>query len=132
LGLSTLPDTYVSRHRSVASRAGSTDVLLTGQPAAPEVFQANLRAIGLHEERPELFTDTAERMAIRVHDLRATFTTVAQNNDRNENRVTDRCGWSSSQMLAIHATVRRARQACTWTRVARIVALKTQLASSAS
>jgi integrase len=66
---------------------------------AAELLRSHLRAIKLHEERPELFETTDERRQIRVHDLRGTFVTVALANDRSESWIGDRTGHTSSVMI---------------------------------
>ena len=48
------------------------------------LLRSHLQAIGLKEERPELFQSTAERRQIRVHDLRGTFVTIALANGKSE------------------------------------------------
>ncbi len=52
-----------------------------------------------HIDRAELFQRTKERLPIRVHDLRATFVTLALANGKSESWVADRTGHSSSQMI---------------------------------
>ncbi|APU89272.1 integrase-like protein [Virus Rctr16k] len=49
--------------------------------------------------RPELFERSRTRMPMRVHDLRATFVTLALANGRTETWVADRTGHRSSQMI---------------------------------
>lgn len=66
----------------------------------PALLHRHLRAIGLHEERPELFVTTAERRRIRVHDLRGTFVTIALANGKSEHWISDRTGHKSSVMIA--------------------------------
>lgn len=66
----------------------------------PKVLRVHLRGIGLEQERSELFTTTAERLRIRVHDLRGTFVTVALANGKTEAWISDRTGHRSSQMIA--------------------------------
>lgn len=63
-------------------------------------LREHLRAIGLDNERPELFTSTDRRIMIRVHDLRGTFVTIALANGRSESWISDRTGHRSSQMIA--------------------------------
>ena len=53
-------------------------------------------------DRPALFARTADRIPIRVHDLRASFVTLALAAGRSESWVTDRTGHRSSQMLALY------------------------------
>jgi hypothetical protein len=60
-------------------------------------------------DRAELFERSAARQPIRLHDLRASFVTVALATGKTERWVTDRTGHRSSQMLALYA-----RQARTW------------------
>jgi len=67
------------------------------------MFRRHLRDAGV--ERPELFEDGPSRVAIRVHDLRATFVTLALAGGRTETWVTDRTGHKS------HAMVNRYRRA---------------------
>ncbi|MEP7051068.1 MAG: tyrosine-type recombinase/integrase [Pseudomonadota bacterium] len=50
-------------------------------------------------ERPQLFESNDQRIALRAHDLRATFVTVSLANGRTEAWVCDRTGHRSSQML---------------------------------
>lgn len=64
------------------------------------LLRSHLQAIGLKDERPELFTSTAERRQIRVHDLRGTFVTIALANGKSEAWVSDRTGHRSSQMIS--------------------------------
>jgi integrase len=63
------------------------------------LLRSHLQAIGLKDERPELFQSTAERRQIRVHDLRGTFVTIALANGKSEAWVSDRTGHRSSQMI---------------------------------
>lgn len=49
--------------------------------------------------RAELFEKSAARMRFRMHDLRATFVTVALANGRTETWVADRTGHGSSAMI---------------------------------
>ena len=60
----------------------------------------HLGAIGLKKERPELFSNTTERIMMRVHDLRGAFVTIALANGRSESWISDRTGHKSSQMIA--------------------------------
>jgi integrase len=60
-------------------------------------FRKHLRAAGV--DRPELYEQTAERQQIRLHDLRATFITIALANGRSETWVADRTGHKSSMMI---------------------------------
>jgi integrase len=72
----------------------------SGALGLPALLRGHLVEIGLHRERPELFTSTAERRRIRVHDLRGTFVTIALANGRSESWISDRTGHRSSVMIA--------------------------------
>lgn len=69
------------------------------KPGLAELLRSHLRAIGLEQERPELFTTTAERLRIRVHDLRGTFVTLELAAGRSESWIADRTGHRSSTMI---------------------------------
>jgi hypothetical protein len=60
-------------------------------------------------ERPELFERGKNRLPVRVHDLRATFVTLALANGRTESWVSDRTGHKSTLMISRYR--RTARQA---------------------
>jgi hypothetical protein len=62
-----------------------------------ERFRAHLNLAGVRRE--ELFHRSANRSPIRIHDLRATFVTLALANGRTEAWVCDRTGHRSSQMV---------------------------------
>lgn len=57
--------------------------------------------------RKELFARTAERRPIRIHDLRATFITLALAAGRSETWVMDRTGHTTSQMLGKYRRIAR-------------------------
>lgn len=69
--------------------------------------RGDLRTAGV--TRAELFERSATRQPIRLHDLRATFCTIALATGRSETWCCDRTGHRSSQMLAAYT-----RQARTW------------------
>jgi integrase len=73
--------------------------------ARAEEFRANLKRAGL--ARPQLFMNDRERRHICIHDLRATFVTLALASGKNETWVADRTGHSSSDQ--IHNYRRQAR-----------------------
>lgn len=86
----------------------STDALVfaddAGKPIATserthavQTFRHHLRLSGI--TRPELFEKSATRQPIRLHDLRATFVTLALANGRTETWVADRTGHKSSVMI---------------------------------
>jgi integrase len=87
---------------ALATFEGDPGELVFEPPADPldmaEVLRARLKQAGV--ERMELHNATAERIALRVHDLRGSFVTVALANGRSESWVSDRTGHRSSQMLA--------------------------------
>jgi integrase len=60
--------------------------------------EEHLKAAGI--DRPELFVDSEVRKPIRVHDLRATFVTVALACGKTETWVQDRTGHKSTLMIA--------------------------------
>lgn len=70
---------------------------------AADRFRAHLEAAKV--ERKELFERSTSRRPIRLHDTRATFTTIALANGRTETWVADRTGHKSSDQIA---TYRRA------------------------
>lgn len=64
---------------------------------APHRFREHLQAAGV--TRSQLFERTASRKQIWVHDLRATFVTLALATGRTESWVADRTGHKSSDMI---------------------------------
>lgn len=66
---------------------------------AAELLRSHLKAIGLKDERPELFETNQQRRQMRVHDLRGTFVTVSLANGKSETWVSDRTGHESSEMI---------------------------------
>jgi integrase len=64
---------------------------------AAETFRVDLTRAKV--DRTELFDETATRKQIRVHDLRATFVTLALAAGRSEAWVADRTGHKSSTMI---------------------------------
>ena len=72
-----------------------------------ETLRSDLHTAGI--SRTELFEASSTRLALRVHDLRATFVTLALASDRTEAWVTDRTGHRSSDM--VHRYKRAARTA---------------------
>jgi integrase len=96
--------TYKAKFRPDAKAGDLVFVDVNGAAFDPlelaGTLRTHLEAIGLREERPQLFTSTQERMMIRVHDLRGTFVTVALANGRSESWISDRTGHRSSQMIA--------------------------------
>ena len=63
-----------------------------------EAFRADLELAKV--DRPELFERSKTRQPIRLHDLRATFVTLALAAGKSEAWVSDRTGHRSSVMLA--------------------------------
>ena len=87
---------------ALARFQGEPTALVFAPPADPhglaEVLRARLVEAGV--KRAELHTRNANRIALRVHDLRGSFVTIALANGRSESWVSDRTGHRSSQMLA--------------------------------
>lgn len=67
------------------------------EPKPAERFRERLKSAGI--DRPQLYEHTAERLRIRVHDLRATFITIGLANGRTEAWIADRTGHKSSLMI---------------------------------
>ncbi len=86
-------------------------VLVFEQPPEPERLatwlRADLKAAGVH--RPALHTRGKARLAIRAHDLRASFVTVGLACGRSEAWITDRTGHRSHEMVTATGA-RRARR----------------------
>jgi integrase len=95
---------YRERYRKSAEPTDHILVDPLGRPHSPhgmaDLLRAHLMEIGLVRERPELFTSTAERRRIRVHDLRGTFVTISLANGKSESWISDRTGHRSSQMIS--------------------------------
>ena len=95
---------YRERYRANAEPTDPVLVDPLGRPHSPhgmaDLLRAHLMEIGLVRERPELFTSTAERRRIRVHDLRGTFVTISLANGKSESWISDRTGHRSSQMIS--------------------------------
>jgi integrase len=62
-----------------------------------ENLRDRIRRAGI--ARPQLYLRNENRLALRVHDLRASFVTVALANGKTESWVADRTGHLSSQMI---------------------------------
>jgi len=79
-----------------------TGELVFEPPADPlslaELLRARLLQAGV--TRDELHYASPVRPALRAHDLRGSFVTIAFANGRSESWVSDRTGHRSSQMLA--------------------------------
>ena len=73
-----------------------------------EQFRRDLQTAGV--TRSQLFEKSATRQPIRVHDLRATFITIALATGKTETWVADRTGHRSSQQIGAYR-----RKARTWT-----------------
>ncbi len=71
------------------------------------LLRSHLEAVGLKDERPELWEDSETRKRIRVHDLRGTFVTVSLANDRTESWISDRTGHRSSAMIHLYKRTAR-------------------------
>ncbi|HEY6056196.1 MAG TPA: hypothetical protein VIU86_19860 [Gaiellaceae bacterium] len=91
-------EALVAYRKGLGDPAATTLVFpLLSDTAEAEIFRANLRLAGI--ERPELFETAEGRGAIRFHDLRASFITIALAMGRTEAWITDRTGHTTSQML---------------------------------
>jgi integrase len=121
-GVVTLDENKTDDPRAWAMAAGVKEALLAYKRAnasaealvfpaeerrAAQVFRSDLGEAEV--TRPELFSDTAARKQIRVHDLRSTFVTLSLANDKTETWVADRTGHKSSTMINRYR--RQARQA---------------------
>ena len=62
-----------------------------------KLFRAHLKAAGV--DRAALFERSASRQQVRLHDLRASFVTLALANGQTETWVADRTGHKSSTMI---------------------------------
>jgi len=87
----------LERWQSLAG-AGALMFPVDNEGRLAEAFRADLAAAGI--DRAELFERGPSRQPIRVHDLRATFVTLALAAGRSETWVADRTGHRSSVMIA--------------------------------
>jgi len=97
--------------RALAAYRGSADADDLVFPTfivrhAAERFRAHLAQAGV--DRRELYATTKERRALRFHDLRATFATLALATGRTETWVMDRTGHTTSSQLNRYRRVARA------------------------
>jgi len=96
---------------ALAEFKGEPGALVFEPPAEPERLATRLRR-DLKQAgvaRPELFERTTARLALRAHDLRASFVTIALAAGKSEAWVTDRTGHRSHEMVQRYR--RAARQA---------------------
>ena len=102
---------YRERYRANAEPASPVLVDPLGRPHNPggmaDLLRSQLVELGLHRERPELFTSTSERRRMRVHDLRGTFVTVSLADGRSESWISDRTGHRGSQTIARYKRIAR-------------------------
>jgi hypothetical protein len=89
----------VDDHVSKLANTGAAGVAFKGT-AVMRCFTLAATEAPAGVDRPALFASTDARMALRVHDLRATFVTLALASGRSESWVTDRTGHKSSAMVA--------------------------------
>lgn len=93
----------LSLWRAERNDSGEEDRVIIGAQGLPlntlrpQRFRDHLRWAGVR--RPELFVTTKNRQAIRVHDLRSTFVTLALAKGNTERWVQDRTGHTTNAML---------------------------------
>lgn len=80
---------------------------MVNRDRAAKLFREHLKLAGVN--RAQLFERSKNRRQIRIHDLRATFITLALANRRTESWVKDRTGQRASDMINHYR--RQARQA---------------------
>ena len=108
----TLDPSVTETLRAYRGEAGDDDLVFANfvDSNVAKRFRAHLRQAlewaGL-PARKELFARTAERRPIRIHDLRATFITLALAAGRSETWVMDRTGHTTSQMLGRYRRIAR-------------------------
>ena len=85
-------------HRHLGEPADDAAVFPLHGELRSDDLRDHLVAAGV--TRPQLFEATAKRIPLRVHDLRATFVTLALATGKSEAWVTARTGHQSSQMVA--------------------------------
>ena len=96
----------LKRWKRLQSEAVRASGLVIAHPSSGRRFPKRRAAIILRRSlkkagvtRSELFEDTDVRIALRAHDLRATFVTIALAQGKSEAWVTDRTAHKSSIML---------------------------------
>jgi integrase len=108
------PDVVIAlkQWRIVRGQVETTDPVFVGTNGerlnvqhAADQLRADLQTAGV--TRAELFESSAHRQALRAHDLRATFITIAIATGKSEAWISDRTGHKSS--LMIHRYYRQAR-----------------------
>jgi integrase len=103
-----LSDGVTRALRQLRGLRGADEPVFPGvSDKAAEAFRAHLELAGV--ARRELFERSKTRRPIRVHDLRASFITLALANGRSETWVQDRTGHTTSAMLNLYR--RQARHA---------------------
>jgi len=98
---------WVQRHRAGANENAALFPVVAGEPKPAERFREHLALAGVAGSRPALLEDTADQQHVVLHDLRATFITVAFANGKSEGWIMDRTGHTTSAMLQRYR--RRAR-----------------------
>jgi len=95
------PDVVEALGALKPSQASPEQAIFQPFPAGPgraaRIFREDLRASGV--ARAELFERNESRLALRAHDLRGTFVTLALAVGRSETWVSDRTGHKSSVMV---------------------------------
>jgi len=90
---------WVEHHRAGANENAALFPVVAGEPRPAERFREHLALAGVAESRPALLEDTTDQQQVVLHDLRATFITVALANGRSEGWIMDRTGHTTSAML---------------------------------
>lgn len=90
-------DRFMPSKRPHAHVFALPDGALLDRYTLAEKLRGYLKGAGVL--RPQLFLRNEQRLALRAHDLRASFVTVALANGKTESWVADRTGHLSSQMI---------------------------------
>lgn len=88
-------------HTILVDRTGAS----IDRHAVASLLRESLKTAGV--TRPQLFEASDTRIALRAHDLRASFVTVNLALGRSEAWITDRTGHRSSQMVAVYKRAAR-------------------------
>jgi integrase len=107
----------LSRWKKLMSREALKTRRLIVHPKSGRLFNPDGAARRLRKyarlaglDRSQLYEHSDERIALRVHDMRATFVTISLAQGQSETWVSDRTGHRSSQMLQNYRRVARTYQ----------------------